>query len=183
MPILTRAILHRGLSDKKMLRPVQFRALGFSGPFKGWKQKLVGCEFSQEALDEFVRLRRSSGYRKQRHKSRLKKAKGEWKNSQQKRVEAPQKQRRPEVKLTEDPYKNKRWLELAERIKRRDGHRCVLCGNDGGESDKNLAVHHLLYENGKEVWDVPDCYLITVCHSCHKKEHSRRLSPPKKHFK
>lgn len=75
-------------------------------------------------------------------------------------------------------YKTKEWLELRDRIVTRDNNRCVACGKEA----KVLHVHHLLYERGKEIWEVPDYYLVTLCPGCHVKEHSLYLSHPRKRF-
>lgn len=40
-----------------------------------------------------------------------------------------------------------------------------------------LDVHHKVYRNGKNPWESPDEELITLCHSCHIKEHLIHLTP------
>ena len=65
-----------------------------------------------------------------------------------------------------------RWYTKRDEILKRDNHRCIICG-----STENLQVHHKYYItdiNGKRrtPWDYPDEILITLCDSCHKKEHS-----------
>jgi hypothetical protein len=40
-----------------------------------------------------------------------------------------------------------------------------------------LQVHHKAYREGKNPWESPDDELITLCSSCHKKEHSRHVIP------
>ena len=75
-------------------------------------------------------------------------------------------------------YKTQEWIELRDRIVTRDNNRCVGCG----EKSKVLHVHHLLYEKGKKIWEVPDWYLVSLCPKCHVKEHSRLFAHPRKHF-
>ena len=75
-------------------------------------------------------------------------------------------------------YQTDEWLELRERIIQRDNFMCVTCG----KKPKVYNVHHLLYQKGRRIWDVPDYYLITLCPGCHIKEHSKRFSIPNKHF-
>jgi len=172
MPILSRAILHRGLSQKGFLRPAQFRALGYNGPFKGWKKDLVGKTFSQEQLDDFVRLRKTSvaPTRKERERGKLKRIKSSHKKNQANKNKSSY----------SDDLKNPKWTAKRNKIISRDRHRCVMCG-DGGSGVK-LNVHHLLYDKDLDMWEVPDFYLVTLCDSCHHAEHSKRLSPPRKHF-
>ncbi len=40
-----------------------------------------------------------------------------------------------------------------------------------------LQVHHKAYREGKNPWESPDDELITLCSSCHKKEHTRHAIP------
>ena len=62
------------------------------------------------------------------------------------------------------------WKAKREKILKRDGFLCQKCS-----SGKNLQVHHKKYIG--EPWEVPDKYLITLCKSCHFKEHKQE---PKK---
>ena len=60
-------------------------------------------------------------------------------------------------------YDTDEWRELRERILKRDNYRCVSCFKES----KNLHVHHLLYQKGRRIWEVPDFYLVTLCPKCH----------------
>lgn len=60
-----------------------------------------------------------------------------------------------------------RWKEKAKYIRKRDNHTCQHCGR----TDCRLDVHHKNYILGKNPWEIPSRYLITLCRSCHKKEH------------
>jgi 5-methylcytosine-specific restriction endonuclease McrA len=52
------------------------------------------------------------------------------------------------------------------KVKKRDGYRCVKCG-----TRKRLEVHHLSYAHqGDELNHLED--LVTLCRSCHRKEHN-----------
>lgn len=63
-------------------------------------------------------------------------------------------------------YQAREWFAICERVKERDGFRCVLCN-----SDKNLVVHHRTYKNfGNE--NLED--LVTLCLGCHKIFHDNR---------
>jgi predicted transcriptional regulator len=55
------------------------------------------------------------------------------------------------------------WKDKANKVKERDGNQCVQCG-----SDKQLEVHHLTYDN---IYEEPLEDLVTLCHTCHEKEH------------
>lgn len=55
------------------------------------------------------------------------------------------------------------WEEMRQKVFRRDGFKCVICGDA-----KALNVHHITYENlGAE--KVSD--LVTLCRDCHEKIH------------
>jgi 5-methylcytosine-specific restriction endonuclease McrA len=173
MPTLTRAIFSKGLSSKGLLRPAQFRALGYSGPFKGWKNNLVGKQFSSGQLDEFIRLR------KPRHRKGAKEDGAKVRDLKTER--SKQKHRERQKNIYRRDLNDDRWKEKRNFIIERDGYRCVMCGEKRG-AGIILNVHHLLYDKDLDMWDVPDFYLVTLCTRCHKKEHSRKLAPPKKHF-
>lgn len=66
-------------------------------------------------------------------------------------------------------YVNERWLDFSEKVKRRDGYKCLQCGR--GSPSVTLQVHHELYVTGKAPWDyaISDCR--TLCKGCHAKEH------------
>lgn len=56
------------------------------------------------------------------------------------------------------------WEETRQKVFRRDGFKCVLCGEA-----KDLNVHHITYENlGAE--KVSD--LVTLCQACHESVHN-----------
>lgn len=60
--------------------------------------------------------------------------------------------------------KSEKWKQQRERVLNRDKKKCVICG-----SEENLIVHHMYYL--PKVEDTPDAYLVTMCKSCHNKEH------------
>ena len=64
------------------------------------------------------------------------------------------------------------WDEMRQKVLRRDGFKCVCCGES-----KNLNVHHTTYENlGAE--KMSD--LVTLCQKCHEKVHNGEEIPKKK---
>ena len=66
-----------------------------------------------------------------------------------------------------DLLQDDRWKRKSLKIRNRDFHTCQKCGIKGVE----LHVHHTRYYKGKPPWDMQDEYLITLCHTCHNKEH------------
>lgn len=66
-------------------------------------------------------------------------------------------------------YVNENWPAFSEKVKRRDGHKCLRCGR--GSREVTLQVHHTIYVVGKAPWDyaLSDCR--TLCKGCHAKEH------------
>jgi 5-methylcytosine-specific restriction endonuclease McrA len=65
------------------------------------------------------------------------------------------------------------YEELRERVLRRDGWRCQLCG-----SMTNLEVHHQQFRShsGEDTED----NLITLCTNCHSSCHRWRALPSEK---
>lgn len=64
--------------------------------------------------------------------------------------------------------KDPRCKAKREEILERDGFACRVCF-----STKKLHVHHISYAD--YLWEVPNESLITLCHSCHRKEHGKAL--------
>jgi len=60
--------------------------------------------------------------------------------------------------------KTQAWEDTRQKIFRRDGYKCVVCGEA-----MNLSVHHITYENlGAE----KESDLVTLCCPCHEKVHA-----------
>ena len=51
------------------------------------------------------------------------------------------------------------WKQVAEMVKDRDGHKCVICG-----STENLNAHHIGYDG--DCLDEND--IVTLCNRCHE---------------
>jgi len=68
-------------------------------------------------------------------------------------------------------YVNDKWQAFAERVKGRDGYRCLRCGR--GEPDVVLQVHHEIYVEGRPPWDYPLSDCRTLCKGCHARGHGR----------
>jgi len=66
-----------------------------------------------------------------------------------------------------DQLKDRRWKLKAEKIRKRDGYKCRVCGCNGNGNP--LEVHHLYYEG--LAWEVDDDGLITLCVEHHEAIH------------
>jgi 5-methylcytosine-specific restriction endonuclease McrA len=73
----------------------------------------------------------------------------------------PQLLKQPTVRLHGEPYR-----ELHERVLRRDGWRCQMCG-----SANNLTVHHQQYRSRSG--EDREENLITLCSECHSAAHRK----------
>lgn len=62
-----------------------------------------------------------------------------------------------------EKLKDPRWQKKRLEIFERDGWRCKECYS----KEKTLHVHHLFYLKGKEPWEIPNGFLITLCEDCH----------------
>lgn len=68
-----------------------------------------------------------------------------------------------------DLLKNPLWAKKRKEILKRDGYKCRKC-----PETIRLHVHHKRYIIGKNPWEIQNRYLITLCFSCHQKEHENR---------
>ena len=63
--------------------------------------------------------------------------------------------------------KDRRWKEKRDKILRRDGYKCTVCG-----STHDLQVHHTFYYDPPTLpWRYPEDSLLTLCGECHHKWH------------
>jgi len=72
-----------------------------------------------------------------------------------------------------DKLKDPRWQKFRLKILDRDDFTCQMCG----ATDETLHAHHLAYKvDGKRVepWEVPPKWVVTLCESCHEREHMDR---------
>lgn len=68
------------------------------------------------------------------------------------------------IEKLRDPRWQKKRLEILER----DEWACQKCFN----TEKQLHVHHKIYFQDTEPWDIDCKYLVTLCESCHEEETS-----------
>ena len=69
-----------------------------------------------------------------------------------------------------EQLKDGRWQVKKTSIMQRDGFKCRVCGAKASDGVM-LNVHHLFYKRGAAPWEYDDDDLVTLCESCHKKEH------------
>lgn len=69
-------------------------------------------------------------------------------------------------------YADRNWKEVAQRIRRRDGFRCMECG----ATNTTLDVHHIIYLSHHGTNQQSN--LITLCRKCHEAEHDRIFDWP-----
>lgn len=65
-----------------------------------------------------------------------------------------------------DKLKSPQWQRKRCEVLMRDNFTCAQCRS----TDKQLHVHHLSYEYGKDPWDYPLENFETLCAECHKEE-------------
>ena len=75
--------------------------------------------------------------------------------------------------------KDKRWIKARYIILNRDEFTCQICSAKQ-EWGYQMQVHHIKYLDGKDPWEYPPSYLVTLCRQCHRKIHG--LDPEKKPY-
>jgi hypothetical protein len=66
-------------------------------------------------------------------------------------------------------YYNENWYDFSNKVKRRDGYKCLKCGRS--EPDVVLQTHYKLYRSGLEPWDYALSECLTLCKGCHARVH------------
>jgi len=152
--ILTNELIEQGKSSRGGWSGKQWKLFGVSKhPSKGWKKKLIGKDFPHKAIIEFIGL-------KDKH---LKAGSNKKSKNGYIVVDKPL--------SWKDQYKHPNWQRRRLEILKRDKFTCRLCR----DKDSQLHVHHLKYDKTKFIWQIHEIYLVTLCHSCHEKEHGRIL--------
>jgi len=67
-----------------------------------------------------------------------------------------------------EQLKDPRWQKKRLEIMERDSFACALCMDE----KSTLHVHYKKYEKGRAPWEYEAKYLITLCESCHEKQHN-----------
>lgn len=66
-----------------------------------------------------------------------------------------------------DQIKSPKWQKRRLDILNRDDFTCQMCGS----KETTLHVHHLVYHDGRKMWEYEDWELLTLCEKCHNHEH------------
>lgn len=139
--ILTKEIFYEGISSRGGWNSKQVAVLGESMKVGGWVGRVIGKDYPEETINQFLKL-------KDAHLS---------KKTESKFVPVS-------TKLShKEQIKHPNWQRKRLKILERDGFKCMVCGN----KEKILNVHHNTY-NKDYIWSVPDNYLITLCEDCHE---------------
>ena len=69
-----------------------------------------------------------------------------------------------------EKLKDPRWQKMRLEVMQRDEFTCQGCL----DATSTLNVHHLIYSDRGDPWDVATSSLITLCESCHEYETDRR---------
>lgn len=77
----------------------------------------------------------------------------------------------------------KEWQDLRDRIRKRDGYECRLCGTAEPDMSRELDVHHLDRvrdaDDPRHAVELDDSRLVALCRSCHRRvERFAPLIPP-----
>jgi len=73
-----------------------------------------------------------------------------------------------------EKLKDPRWIKKRVEILERDDWVCQNCGEDTTTLHVHqLHVHHTCYKAHINPWDYKKELLITLCETCHKKEHDK----------
>lgn len=70
------------------------------------------------------------------------------------------------------PYSSDFTEELKDKVRRRQGYKCILCGKSEEENGRKLDIHHSHYCKSNS----SDLFLVGLCKSCHSKTNYNRDS-------
>lgn len=152
--ILTKEILERGKSSNGGWNRKQLNVFGIPDFKEKWKRKIIGKDFSESVIKEFLSF----------HDAHLKDKPSYLKSL---RFEYC-----PKGLSYKEQYLHPNWQKMRLAILNRDKFTCINCRR----KDTTLHVHHLKYSKSVFIWNVPDWYLVTLCETCHSKEHNRDLT-------
>lgn len=66
-----------------------------------------------------------------------------------------------------EKLRDPRWQKKRLEIMQRDDFKCQECS----DATSTLHVHHTRYIKGREPWDYPNGFLVTLCELCHEHSH------------
>jgi hypothetical protein len=189
--ILSREDIEKGLYKGLGLKASQAKVLGLRYPVKkGWKNKLVGTEISEELYARYIELGKEKAEikcntSKKQKKNATERFKRNFLDVNSNYCKAKTTERKlDKIKIADLKYDRKEiiktikkmpyqeflkspyWKTIATFIKTSNKGCCFLCGKKS-----KLDVHHTTYKNhGNEINNIED--LIPLCRVCHKKVHN-----------
>jgi hypothetical protein len=159
MVVMTQDIMDAAKSRHGGWSNAQFRALGvFKFTPKGWKKQLIGKEYTENAMQEFLDLRNKHLTGKPCRKKRSK-----FKNKKVRFIPVA------EPLTWKEQYRHPNWQRRRLQILERDKFTCRRCG----DKDSMLHVHHLKYRKNSYIWEAKGKDMITLCEKCHDEEHGK----------
>lgn len=66
-----------------------------------------------------------------------------------------------------EKLKTVEWKKMVDKVRNRDDYQCKRCG----AVNRFLHVHHQYYLPERDPWDYPMECFVTLCDTCHEKEH------------
>jgi len=164
---ITKSILNKGKSINGGWSRKQVLVIGEDMNTRGWKKRLLGKMIEEEKIQLFVDLKDNhlKGTVKEITTTRRARQK------EKKRVRHLKKDLKTMVKPSQnmtlkEQYAHPNWQRVRIVVLNRDEFTCKYCGNE----HEQLHVHHLKY-NGAYIWDTEIRFLVSVCKTCHKKQH------------
>jgi hypothetical protein len=157
---MTLAILNRGKSSNNGFNKKQLAILGEPDQISGWRQRILSRQYTEKQLKEFFALKDAHF----KNGNKLLKAQRRKKKVLEFVYEPPN-----SISWS-NQYLHPNWQRMRLYVLQRDKYTCVDCG----EKSKQLHVHHLKYSPSGFIWEVPHWYLVTLCETCHAKEHGKR---------
>lgn len=77
-------------------------------------------------------------------------------------------------------YHSREWRRKRLEILARDNYECQHCKVEGKVATASLEVHHIKHLDKHPLLGLDNANLVTVCTSCHNKEHPEKLESFKK---
>jgi|SRR5699024_5394205 len=72
-------------------------------------------------------------------------------------------------------YQSKEWRETRHKVMERDNFECQRCKKEG-KFHVGECVHHKVHLKDNPLLGLDKSNLITLCNSCHDKEHPEKLN-------
>lgn len=76
--------------------------------------------------------------------------------------------------MEEFSYGSEKWKRLRLKILRRDKYQCRICSRYGRIREAT-EVHHIIHSDERPDLAYDPSNLISLCHSCHEKQHPEKV--------